>query len=59
MLYCSIALRISRKFSENTESGIILHLPLSREGMANSLGIARETSAELGQFESKGIIHLE
>jgi CRP/FNR family transcriptional regulator len=45
------------KFSENTESGIILHLPLSREGMANSLGIARETlSRKLGQFESKGII---
>lgn len=45
------------KFSENTESGIILHLPLSREGMANSLGIARETlSRKLGQFESKGVI---
>jgi len=45
------------KFAEKTDSGVMIHLPLSREGMANSLGIARETlSRKLGQMESKGVI---
>ena len=45
------------KFSEKTADGIVIHLPLSREGIANSLGIARETlSRKLGQMESKGVI---
>ena len=37
--------------------GVLIRLPLSREGMASQLGIARETvSRKLGQLESEGMI---
>lgn len=37
--------------------GVMIQLPLSREGMASQLGIARETvSRKLGQLESEGMI---
>ena len=39
------------------KEGIVIRLPLSREGMANYLGVARETvSRKLGQLESENII---
>lgn len=37
--------------------GVLIRLPLSREGMANQLGIARETmSRKLSQLEGDGVI---
>jgi CRP/FNR family transcriptional regulator len=37
--------------------GVLIRLPLSREGMASQLGIARETvSRKLSQLESDGVI---
>lgn len=53
----ALLLEYQDKFSVVTPEGTELHLPLSREGMANSLGIARETlSRKLGQLETKRII---
>lgn len=41
-----------------SEEGVLIRLPLSREGMANYLGVARETvSRKLGQLENDQIIH--
>jgi CRP/FNR family transcriptional regulator len=40
------------------KEGILIRLPLSREGMANYLGIARETiSRKFSQMESGHLIH--
>jgi len=53
----SLLLDYSEKFGSKVEEGILIRLPLSREGMANYLGIARETiSRKLSQLESDGII---
>ncbi|MGB8453933.1 MAG: Crp/Fnr family transcriptional regulator [Anaerocolumna sp.] len=47
----------SMKYGKTVPEGILVRLPLSREGMANYLGVARETvSRKLGQLESEGII---
>ena len=47
----------SKRYGEESLEGIKVHLPLSREGLANYLGIARETiSRKLGQMENEGII---
>jgi CRP/FNR family transcriptional regulator len=52
-----ILLEYAVKFGTETPEGIVIHLPLSREGIANYLGIARETlSRKLGQLESEGMI---
>ncbi|MEI7884361.1 MAG: Crp/Fnr family transcriptional regulator [Clostridia bacterium] len=54
---CSLLLDFSLKYGKAVPEGILLRLPLSREGMANYLGIARETiSRKLGQFENEGLI---
>ena len=53
----TLLLDYSEKFGSKVEEGILIRLPLSREGMANYLGIARETiSRKLSQLESDGII---
>lgn len=53
----SLLLDYSEKYGKKVPEGILIRLPLSREGMANYLGIARETvSRKLGQLESDGII---
>ncbi len=53
----SLLLEFSTKYGKPVPEGILIRLPLSREGMANYLGIARETvSRKLGQMESEGII---
>ena len=45
------------KYGTNAPEGVLIRLPLSREGIANYLGIARETvSRKLGQLESEGVI---
>ncbi|NLG25984.1 MAG: Crp/Fnr family transcriptional regulator [Clostridiales bacterium] len=45
------------RYGAAVPEGVLIQLPLSREGMANHLGIARETvSRKLGQLESDGVI---
>ena len=53
----SLLLDFARRYGSDAPEGILIHLPLSREGMANYLGIARETmSRKLGQLENDGAI---
>lgn len=53
----SLLLDFSSKYGDDTKEGILIKLPLSREGMANYLGIARETvSRKLIQLENDGLI---
>lgn len=53
----SLLLDFSSKYGRTVPEGILVRLPLSREGMANYLGVARETvSRKLGQLENEGII---
>ena len=48
------------KYGEKAGSNIEIQLPLSREDMANYIGVARETiSRKLKKFEKGGIIKLE
>lgn len=50
-------LEFASKYGTQDEKGTIIHLPLSREGIANYLGVARETiSRKLSQLESEGVI---
>lgn len=52
-----ILLEFAAKYGTEEKEGIIIQLPLSREGIANYLGVARETvSRKLGQLENDGII---
>jgi CRP/FNR family transcriptional regulator len=44
-------------YGQTTKVGVEVPLPLSREGLANYLGMARETlSRKLNQLEDEGII---
>jgi len=53
----SLLLSFCDKYGISTPEGISIRLPLSREGMANYLGIARETvSRKLSQLENDGIL---
>lgn len=53
----SLLLHYADKYGTSGEEGIQIRLPLSREGMANHLGIARETvSRKLGQMENDHLI---
>lgn len=53
----SLLLDFEEKFGVNVSEGTLIQLPLSREGMANYLGVARETvSRKLGQLEQEGVI---
>ncbi len=52
-----ILLEFAAKYGSEDKEGTLIQLPLSREGIANYLGVARETvSRKLGQLESEGII---
>ena len=52
-----ILLEFAAKYGTQAKEGTLIQLPLSREGIANYLGVARETvSRKLGQLESEGII---
>lgn len=45
------------KFGVPQREGILVKMPLSREGLANYIGIARETlSRKLGSMESEGLV---
>ncbi len=47
----------AQKYGSPQEGGLLVQLPLSREGIANYLGIARETlSRKFSQLESDGLI---
>lgn len=53
----SLLLDYSERYGKIVAEGVLIRLPLSREGMANYLGIARETiSRKLSQLENEGII---
>jgi CRP/FNR family transcriptional regulator len=53
----TLLLDFSKKYGKQTSEGIAIRLPLSREGIANYLGIARETvSRKLSQMENERII---
>lgn len=52
-----ILLEFSQKYGVDDDMGKIIHLPFSREGIANYLGIARETvSRKFSQLENEGLI---
>ena len=52
-----ILLEFAAKYGTEDPQGILVQLPLSREGIANYLGVARETlSRKLGQLENEGVI---
>ncbi|MFV0342549.1 MAG: Crp/Fnr family transcriptional regulator [Anaerocolumna sp.] len=53
----ALLLDFALKYGTKSEEGTLIRLPLSREGMANHLGIARETvSRKLIQLENDGLI---
>jgi CRP/FNR family transcriptional regulator len=53
----ALILEFAEKYGANVPEGILIRLPLSREGIANYLGVARETvSRKLGQLETEGVI---
>jgi len=53
----ALLLDFAEKYGTSVLGGTLIRLPLSREGMANYLGIARETvSRKLGLLENEGII---
>jgi CRP/FNR family transcriptional regulator len=53
-----ILLEFAEKYGSKNEIGTIIHLPFSREGIANYLGVARETvSRKFSQLENEGLIH--
>lgn len=53
----ALLLDFAEKYGAPVLDGTLIHLPLSREGMANYLGITRETvSRKLGLLENEGII---
>lgn len=52
-----LLLELTDKYGREQSGGLFVRLPLSREGIANYLGIARETvSRKLSQLESDGVI---
>ncbi len=54
---CELLLEYGKLYGKKVPDGTIITLPLSREGMANYLGIARETlSRKFGALEDDGII---
>jgi CRP/FNR family transcriptional regulator len=52
-----ILLEFAEKYGTKNEIGTVIHLPFSWEGIANYLGVARETvSRKFSQMESEGLI---
>lgn len=53
----NLILDLSEKFGRKTESGLEIQLPMTREEMANYIGVTRETiSRKLNKFEDNGYI---
>ena len=54
----SILLEFAEKYGIKDGTDTIIHLPLSREGIANYLGVARETvSRKFSQLENEGLLY--
>ena len=50
---------LSDKYGKNNEGNLVINLHLTREDMANYVGITRETiSRKLKKFEEEGIIKI-
>lgn len=55
----SVLLEFSRKYGKSHPEGLLVELPLSREGIANYIGVARETvSRKLGNLQDEGVIRM-
>jgi CRP/FNR family transcriptional regulator, anaerobic regulatory protein len=53
----TVLLELASRYGTPDPEGILVRLPLSREGLANYIGVARETiSRKLGQLEDDGVI---
>lgn len=52
-------LEFCQKFGTEKDSGVMIHLPITREEIASYVGVTRETiSRKLGKFEDLGLISL-
>jgi CRP/FNR family transcriptional regulator len=52
-------MEFSKKYGTKQERGTLIELPLSREGMANYIGVTRETvSRKLSRLQEDGIVEL-
>lgn len=57
MRIASMLLEFMDTYGQQTDKGMVVTLPLSREGLANYVGMARETlSRKLSQLEEEGVI---
>jgi len=55
----AVLLEFSSKYGKPHEKGVIIELPLSREGIANYIGLARETvSRKMNYLQDEGIIEM-
>jgi len=55
----NVLIEFAQKYGKDHEKGIIIELPLSREGIANYLGLTRETvSRKLSLLQEEGIIEM-
>ncbi|ABN53974.1 MAG TPA: Crp/Fnr family transcriptional regulator [Hungateiclostridium thermocellum] len=55
----AVLLEFARKYGKESQNGIIVELPLSREGIANYIGVARETvSRKMNMLQEEGIIEM-
>ncbi|WP_064505498.1 Crp/Fnr family transcriptional regulator [Defluviitalea phaphyphila] len=55
----SVLLEFAEKYGKTHDEGILLELPLSREGIANYIGLTRETvSRKISNLQSEGIIEV-
>lgn len=56
----AVLLEFARKFGREDAQGIIIDLPLSREGIANYIGLTRETvSRKLNLLQEEGLIKMD
>jgi CRP/FNR family transcriptional regulator len=55
----AVLLEFTKKYGKVHPKGILIELPLSREGIANYIGVARETiSRKMSQLQENGIIEM-
>jgi CRP-like cAMP-binding protein len=55
----AVLLEFARKYGKEDQSGIVVNLPLSREGIANYIGVTRETvSRKMNLLQEEGIIEM-
>jgi CRP-like cAMP-binding protein len=55
----SVLLEFADKFGKQSPQGIIIDLPLSREGIANYIGLTRETvSRKMSSMQDQGLIEM-